>query len=286
MARSITLKRGQHYSPLRYPGGKAALSGFLGERIESLGLSDSTYVEPYAGGAGAALTLLMHERVHRIVINDLDPAIYSIWQAAVFESDDFIEKIRKTPVSLAQWHKQRKIYLRGDKDDTLSLGFATFFLNRVNRSGIVQGWPIGGIEQKGKWKIDARYNKDGLIARIQQIARYRDRISVSNLDALKLLKRQLKKSNVFTYLDPPYFSKGGSLYLNHYVDKDHQQLANVLNSNPEAAWLLTYDNVPQIKKLFPDRRKHGFSLSYSAYEKRMGSELMIFSDSTWRNWRV
>ena len=39
-------------SPLRYPGGKNRLSNFIRLSIHNLNISDCTYVEPFAGGAG------------------------------------------------------------------------------------------------------------------------------------------------------------------------------------------------------------------------------------------
>ena len=51
------------HSPLRYPGGKSILSPLLGNFIEINNLLDGIYIEPYAGGAGAALKLLFSEYV-------------------------------------------------------------------------------------------------------------------------------------------------------------------------------------------------------------------------------
>lgn len=274
----IKVKKTAHLSPLRYPGGKTSLALFFDEIIKKNNLYDDTYIEPYAGGAGAALSLLLSEKVEKIIINDLDPGIYSFWRSAIFNSDEFIERIKLTPVNIKQWHKQRQIY-KNKSSNKLDLGFATFFLNRTNRSGIVEGGPIGGIKQKGKWKIDARFNKKDLINRIRKISDYKDRITVTNEDGLKMLKKIKKIKKVFIYLDPPYYEKGGSLYLNSYNEKDHKKLANFLNNNSSVNWLLTYDNVDYIKNLYPDRKIQDFSINYSVNIKRKDSELMIFSDS-------
>lgn len=266
------------YSPLRYPGGKSSLYNYFCKIIEKNKLSKIVYIEPYAGGAGAALSLLLSKKVEKIIINDLDYAIYSFWKSSVFHSDEFIKKIESTSVNIKEWRKQKGVY-KNKNSSEFDLGFATFFLNRTNRSGIIEGGPIGGIKQEGKWKIDARFNKKDLIDRILKISLFKDKIIVSKFDGVDLLKKLEKKRNLFIYLDPPYFEKGSSLYLNHYTDKEHKKLANFLNTNTQLNWLLTYDNSPSIESLYLQRKIKEFSINYSAYEKRKASELMIFSDT-------
>lgn len=266
------------YSPLRYPGGKTSLTPLFDKIIKKNNLYDGIYIEPYAGGAGAALSLLLLGKVESIIINDLDPAIYSFWKSSIYESERFIKKLQSIEVNIDEWKRQKAIY-KNEKSSEFDLGFATFFLNRTNRSGIIEGGPIGGYEQKGQWKIDARFNKKDLANRIKKISCYRDRITVANEDGLELLKKIKKFKKKFIYLDPPYYEKGSSLYLNSYNEKDHKKLANFLNNNSNVNWLLTYDNVDYIKNLYLDRKMQNFSINYSANVKRKDSELMIFSDS-------
>jgi DNA adenine methylase len=270
-------RKRRYYSPFRYPGGKTILFPFFVKKIEESGLRDVTYVEAFAGGAGAALALLFNEVVDHIVINDLDKAIYAFWRSAILESERFIENIARTPVTVKEWRKQKAIY-ENKRAKRFERGFATFFLNRTNRSGILNGGPIGGLDQTGKWKIDARYNKKALIQRIRDIAEYKSRITVTNEDGVDLVSRYLRKKNVFVYLDPPYYDKAADLYLNIFEEKDHARLAKKLNAHPDAIWLLTYDNKPEIRKLYTARTVVDFSLSYNAYELRRGQELMILSD--------
>ncbi len=275
--RQITYKPSKHFSPLRYPGGKACLSDFLTKIIELNKMEEYTYVEPYAGGAGAALTLLMMEKVEKIIINDLDKAVYSFWNAAINDTERFIKKIDKIELSITEWNRQRKIY-KGNTSDEFKLGFAAFYLNRTNRSGILEGGPIGGVAQESIWKIDARFNKNELIDRIRKISRYRNRIKVLNSDGVSLINKLVKRNKIFTYLDPPYFNKGGSLYLNHYRLLDHCKLAEVLNRYSKMRWVLTYDHAPEIVALYKRRKKMDFYLNYHADLARKGHELMIYSD--------
>lgn len=246
--------------------------------IQKNRLENLTYVEPFAGGAGAALALLFLEKVDRIVINDFDRAIYSFWKSAVFESEAFVDKIYSIPVTAAEWRRQKLIY-DNQESDCFDLGFATFFLNRTNVSGILTGGPIGGLDQSGKWKIDARFNKEGLAQRVRDLSLYRNRIEVFNEDGVDLIRRYLNKKDVFLYLDPPYYDKGAALYLNHYKTKDHARLSSRLNGNSDATWLLTYDDQQEIRDLYPDRRIVDFTLNYNAYESRKGREVLILSDA-------
>jgi DNA adenine methylase len=276
----ILSKRNQifHYSPLRYPGGKTFLFPFFDKIIKANGLRNITYVEPFAGGAGAALALLFSERVESIIINDFDRAIYSFWKSAVFDADRFIKKIISTPITIKEWKKQKAIY-NNHQTGQFEYGFATFFLNRTNISGILDGGPIGGLDQKGKWKIDARFNKEKLAERIRRLSLYKNRISVFNKDGVELIDDYLNKANTFIYLDPPYYEKGASLYLNHYKKNDHEILAKRLNQSPDAFWVITYDNRKEIKSLYPKRQIVNFSLNYNAYKSRIGKEVMILSDA-------
>ncbi|MDB5165923.1 MAG: DNA-methyltransferase [Candidatus Saccharibacteria bacterium] len=267
-------------TPLRYPGGKTSLFEFFDEVIKRHNWRDMTYIEPYAGGAGAAISLLLLERVERIVINDYDPAIYSFWKAITERTDEFIYLVENTPITIEEWDIQKQIYKAADIADQLRLGYATFFLNRTNRSGIMNAGPIGGKAQSGEWKIDARFNRKALIEKIKLISLYSDRITVLNEDGVDVITAYANDPRSFFYVDPPYFVKGTDLYLNAFKLQDHQKLANSLSKHAEAKWLLSYDNEKEILDLYPTREYRDFDLKYSAnHNSKMGSELMILSNT-------
>ena len=274
----------KHYSPLRYPGGKAKLARFLTAVLHRNGRVRPEYVEPYAGGAGIALQLLFEEYVDRVVINDADPRLRSFWWAVSQRTREFIELLRTTPVTVDAWHRQREIYARCDFEAPLRLGFATFFLNRTSRSGIVHNsGPIGGYDQTGNYKIDARYNSRELVKRIVRIGAYADRIETKGEDGQDLLeslaKDRERAKRAFVYLDPPYYAKGRALYMNHFTRQQHESLAAFLQDSPGFDWILTYDDVSSIRRLYEGFSQLSFSLSYSAYERRLGSELLIYPSS-------
>jgi DNA adenine methylase len=267
------------FSPLRYPGGKQILARVLGHLIRLNGCEGGAYVEPYAGGAGAALSLLFGEYVRTAIVNDADSRIYAFWDGVLNRTDRLLKLIRDTPVSVDEWKRQRRIYLCPSRHSRLRVGFAAFYLNRCNRSGIIgNAGLIGGLNQTGKWKIDARFNREDLARRVERIARYRERIKLFNLDAVVLLQKEMPKPSrvdrAFVYLDPPYYMKGSHLYLNHYCAEDHVALARFL-STAKFTWVMSYDNTPPIRRLYGAYRQVFFDLDYSAREWRIGKELLI-----------
>ena len=269
-----------YYSPLRYPGGKRKITPYIKKMVKKNSLEGGVYVEPYAGGAAVALSLLFNEYVSKIIINDVDPAIYAFWHSVLNKTEDLCGLIKKTPVTIAEWKKQKKIQNQKGRN-LLTLGFSTFFLNRTNRSGILSAGPIGGFKQDGKWKIGARYNKLDLIARIKRIALYKNRIELHKRDAIELIKFIDKSlpSNTIIYFDPPYYVKGKELYLNYYKHKDHEEISTEIKQIRKHHWIVTYDNAKPIRKLYKKHRKRKFSLHYTAGKSATGEEVMIFSNN-------
>ncbi|WP_421551540.1 DNA adenine methylase [Pseudomonas yamanorum] len=263
-------------TPLRYPGGKGRLGAWLAGLIKHNKLEGGTYVEPYAGGAGAAVYLLVNEFIDNIIINDADPAVFAFWWALLNESDRLVDSIERTPVTMESWYEQREIVASESVDDLGQLGFATFFLNRTNRSGIIKGGVIGGLDQHGKYKIDARFNKVDLISRIRVLAGYRERIQLFNLDAIDLLTRAVTVNlNSLIYLDPPYYKKGSQLYRNHYKPEDHAAIATMVSSI-ETPWIVTYDNCAEIHELYKGVEGVEFSLHYSTHLSRPKTQEALF----------
>lgn len=264
-------------SPFRYPGGKHSLTPLLSSLIEINNLADGAYAEPFAGGAGAALALLFSEHVRSILLNDADPSIYACWAALLDQPEEFCKLIYDTAVNVDEWRKQKAIYSGVERENILELGFSTFFLNRTNRSGIIKNaGPIGGFDQSGRWKINARYNRAELIKRVQRIAMYRKRITMYGLDALKFIQTIKSTPKLFVYLDPPYYVKGCELYLNHLRHSDHENLSQYMRSSAPFAWLMSYDDVPQIRELYRNFRTAKLSTSYTATRTRKsGQEILI-----------
>jgi DNA adenine methylase len=241
-------------------------------------MAGCTYVEPYAGGVGAGLSLLVTGQVERVVINDLDPAIHAFWATVQAEPGFLIDQIRRVQLDVDEWRRQREVYLSADTSDLASLGFATFYLNRTNRSGVLNGGPIGGHDQTGNYKIDARFNREGLAERIRILALYSDSIVATSRDGIDVIAEYAATGDAFIYADPPYFEKAGSLYLNAFTPENHESLAQVLNGVADSPWILTYDNAPQLTRLYSKRRRREFELHYSAHRVVNATEVAILSD--------
>ncbi|WP_429968643.1 DNA adenine methylase [Enterococcus sp. DIV0765a] len=272
-------------TPLRYPGGKTQLWKFVKSTIELNGINKPIYCEPFAGGSGVTIELLLGNHVKEVIINDFDPAIYSFWNMCINHSTDFIDLIRQTPITLDEWHNQKQIYLEHGKNPESLLGaFATFFLNRTNVSGIISGGPIGGQKQSGKYKIDCRFNKETSINKITRIAENRNRIHLYNEDAsdlVDIMKKHYPRNNLFTFFDPPYYTQGQSLYLSFYGKDQHQLIRDKILSMEDYYWILTYDKAPQISELYSKVDKaFQYTLNYSANKKRLASEYVFASSIT------
>lgn len=267
-------------SPFRYPGGKSFLVDTIRAKITQLGGAVRCYAEPYAGGAGAAIELLANNVVERISLNDADPRVYWAWHSILHRNEEFRERIRQTPVTMETWYRARSIVDRPEScTDKFDLGFATFFLNRTNRSGIVAGaGPIGGYKQLGKWTIDARYYRDTLIDRVAWLGVNSGKIEIHNKDGIDFLRSFTAKKarSTFFFIDPPYVSAGSRLYLNAMDDAKHRLLARLLKQKRSLChWLMTYDDHPLIWELYADRSPAHLPVRYSLQKKRMQKEVVV-----------
>lgn len=262
-------------SPLRYPGGKSQLAPLIVELLRRNDLFYCEYAEPFCGGSGLAIHLLLNGYVTRLFLNDIDPAIYAFWWSVLNRPDELCERIQNTPVSMTEWHRQRRVHL-GGRTTLLDRGFATLFLNRTNRSGIINGGVIGGLDQTGNYKIDCRFNRADLVRKVQRIAGVRDQISLTRLDALDFVKRVLPQMDKrgLVNLDPPYFGKGPELYTNFYGEEDHRALARAV-AKIKQRWIVTYDDEPVIRDLYSKFVVYASELNYFAQVKRVGVELLV-----------
>lgn len=268
----------RYLSPLRYPGGKARLAPYLKRLIQSQQPQPGQYAEPFAGGAGAALHLLSDKTVDSIHLNDLNPGIAAFWRASLDYPDQFCHMVRTVPLTIDEWFVQRDVYTQPADRHDLELGFATFYLNRTNRSGILGARPIGGFDQSGLWKIDARFNREALCARIQTIADMRHRIYITELEGLDFLTSlQEIADDVFVYADPPYLVQGEGLYLHAFDADDHVALAQLL-ADAAFLWMLTYDDDPRItQRLYAGGRCATFDIAHTAQHQHVGQEAVVYS---------
>lgn len=264
-------------SPLRYPGGKTQLAPFVADLLAENNLIGGVYAEPYCGGAGLALRLLFRGQVGELWLNDLDEAVHALWHTVLNRPDELCRRIEQTPVTMEEWHRQRR-FLADPRSSSIRRGFAALFLNRTNRSGILTGGVIGGKDQVGAYLLDCRFNKPELISKIQRIAAYRDAITLTRLDGVECLRLWAKRlpRRGLVNIDPPYFSQGRDLYLSFYEPADHAALATFVRQL-HVSWMVTYDDVPEIRKLYSGLPTYRSSLAYYAQVKRRATELTVLS---------
>ena len=267
-------------SPMRYPGSKAVIAEYIGEILVRNHMLGATYVEPFCGGSSVALDLLYSEQVSRVVLNDIDYRLCSFWDAILRKPEEFCDQLRRTPVTMEEREHQIEIYRHPDEYAPFYVGFSTFFLNKVNRSGILTGGPIGGTEQAGEWKITTKFGKDYFYRVIRKFARYGNRIQLFNQDAVDFLDSGVRPlgNNTFVYLDPPYHGVGKELYKDHYFEsEDHCRLAEAVRGLRQK-WLLSYDDVPEIRALYPTNTIENLNMYYHTYAKKHKDEILIYGN--------
>ena len=268
------------YSPLRYPGGKGKLAKFMAAVVRANGLSDGRYIEPYAGGAGIAWELLVTGVVRRVVVNDISPHVFAFWTSVVSHTEELCRRIRDVPLSVEEWDRQKAVFGKPEGSPVLELGVSCFYLNRTNRSGILNGGLIGGRSQQADWRMDARFNREELIRRITKIADCRARIEVSRKDGVEFLR---ERSGSFgerdlIYVDPPYYEKGRMLYYDAYGPEDHAAVAKALSELDGPRWVVSYDDVEAIRELYAFAPYIAYTIGYSARRRTRGRQVMFFSN--------
>ena len=268
-------------SPLRYPGGKTKLYDKVVGILKKNDLQHAIYVEPFCGGSGLAIKLLLCNEVSSIVINDIDPAIFAFWHCVLNKTEELCSRLTECIITIEERDKQIRILRDVGSYSTLDIGFATLFLNRTNVSGILNAGPIGGREQAGKDKLDARFKKKVLKDKISSIATQREKISIHNLDVIDFVDKVLPKyesSKLFLNFDPPYVKKGQELYLNHFSMEDHKRLRDKV-SQCDHYWIVTYDYNDSVLDLYSPFYYERIQLNHSAGSMKKGEEVIIYSNN-------
>lgn len=272
-------------SVLRYPGGKTQLSEFVNHLININNIINPIYCEPFSGGSGVSMELLLSNRVKSIILNDYDPAIYSVWYAILHESDRLINDIQTISITMEEWFKQKEIYekLKSNQEYSYQLGFATLFLNRTNRAGIIMGGPIGGYKQESNYKLDCRFNRANICKKISTIALQKHRIQLYNYDATDLIHIVLQQCNaqeLFIFFDPPYYKQGNKLYKNAFTHNEHVMLYQAIREMDNYHWITTYDHCDEIAHIYNDLPAYTYTLQYSAQTARKEREYLFASPIT------
>jgi len=250
--RPLTRGTASILSPLRYPGGKKRLAGYIAETLRLNCLRPRLFVEPFAGGASVALQLLNDGLVDSIALGERDPLVAAFWQTVFYDHEWLIRRLRETEPTLENWDR----FKRGSFNSTRWRALACIFLNRTSFSGILApgAGPIGGRAQTSEYKIDCRFDADVLARRIRAAARLADRVAFIhegnwNETVRRVRARRYRAGEVLYYLDPPFYYKAGLLYRHSFDAAGHQALHDALPSLGQH-WILSYDPAEPILKLY------------------------------------
>lgn len=276
---------GRYLSPLRYPGGKATIAQHLGDvyLAQDGHMPIEIWIEPFAGGAGAALDLLTRDVVDEAWLIDAHPALAAFWGTVIDDGERLAAVVAATVPTMQLWEQSREVLEAGDVG-TFDLAYAAFVINRCSRSGIVapRSGPMGGRHQTGRYTIASRFNGPPLADRILHVHSLRSRLRVHHGDGIGYIE-QLNDSGivdeVVLFVDPPYIREGNRLYANGLDPAAHQRLSAALHAT-EARWLLTYDNHCDVQDvLYPDHRVVPFNIRNTANRARLATELAVLSNN-------
>lgn len=251
-------------SPLRYPGGKSKLIDYLYSMLSHEQLD--TFVEVFAGGASLGLALLDAGIIRKLILNDKDPGVYALWKTILECPQELTGRLQ----SIVPTHcdlSDAKELLAHSEAPTPDLAWAFLLANRLSFSGIVKANPLGG-KNGSQEALTARWNPKAIEERILRIYSMRDRIEIHNMDACEFLETEgywYDRATIF--VDPPYWEKGKALYTHYYEEKDHAELAemlqNMYKSFPEPDIIVTYDNHSRIREMYPLAKQKVVQRRYS-----------------------
>lgn len=253
-AAPLTLRK--RVSPLRYPGGKSHVIDQLFERMQDENLD--TFVEVFAGGASLGLSLLDAGIIKKLVLNDIDPLVYSFWKTVLDDPAPILEKLRGPSPTLEDFWAAKRFaagYTAFEAARCADAAWSFFFLNRTCYSGIIKAHPLGGKHDGGE-KFLSRWNPPALEKRILRVHSLRGNIELHAIDCCELLESIAYWYPAATlFVDPPYVAKGDALYTSSFAEEDHRRLAEMLNAlytgfgGPDI--IITYDDTPLIRELYP-----------------------------------
>ncbi len=264
-------------TPLRYPGGKSRLFSLMARLLAANGLTGGTWAEPFCGGAGLAMALLLEGCVSRVVLADADPAVAAFWQAVRERPEDLCAFIGRVDLDLVTWRRCHDLWA-GAAEPSFGLACACLFLSRTNRAGILGARPMGGLGQTGPWALSDRFNRQDLEAKVRSIAALADRIEMRWCDATAFMAEIAPAlgPDAVCYLDPPYVAAGPGLYRRSFSEGDHRALAEALGRH-RGPWALSYDACPLVDELYGPYGPMSVPATYTAQRKRAVAERLVLA---------
>lgn len=243
-------------SPFRYPGGKTWLVPELRKWLLSLGFEPDAFIEPFAGGAIAGLTVAAEKLAYSVVLSELDDDVASVWKVIIEGTDQEVAWLCRRIVDFEVTPEEVRNVLLSEPSIQKARAFRTIIKNRMQRGGIMA--PGAGLVKTGEAGkgLRSRWYPDTLSARIRSLRKLRDRITFLQCDAFDVIQQFVANPKAAFFVDPPYTAggkrAGARLYIHNEID--HERLFSIM-AKVRGAAMLTYDDVPEVREM---ANRHGF----------------------------
>jgi DNA adenine methylase len=268
-------------SPFRYPGGKTWLVPRVRRWLRSLPSRPKKFIEPFAGGAIAGLTVAFEDLADTVLLAEKDEQVAAVWKT-IIASDKGAEWLANEIVNFNLTLESAKLMLASHPTSTKKLALKTIVQNRISHGGILAngaGLLKNGENGKG---ILSRWYPATLKKRILEISRIRKRIAFIQGDGFDVIKKYLDKLDVSFFVDPPYTASkkkaGTRLYKYHQVD--HEKLFELM-SKVKGDFLMTYDDADEVRALALKFRFETRLVAMNNTHHATMTELLIGRDLGW-----
>jgi DNA adenine methylase len=236
-------------------GGKSKLAKIIVDKIPN----HKTYIEPFIGGGAV---YFRKEPGELDVINDLDKDIFTIYKDMKKVGDKMKNKNFFPNRNLFNKLKSQNKF-RSEEERLYRNLYLSLNSFRSDRKNFV-----------GEKKVEDRRGQD--VGKKYKTDKYKDRLKntkIFNKDYKTIIK-DYDNIDSFFYLDPPY-SRAEEVGDYNFNTVDLNELHDILK-NIKGKFLLSYDDIPEIKKIFKDFKIKKIKTKYETSKKPFDvNELLI-----------
>ncbi len=263
-------------SPLRYPGGKQRAIDQIANLFPE---SAREFREPLVGGGSVFFYARSTQFASKYWINDKFSELHAFWRAV--QNEEICARLMRELEALRASfgddpEKIKKYFLQARQEKTADryrAAFLFFFFNRVTFSGTTRAGGFSSAASLSRFTASS-------IQRLATLPQALEGVEITNLDFEDVIQKPGR--GVFIFLDPPYFKasrlygRGGILH-----EFDHARLARSLKETPKHKFLITYDDCPEIRKLYKWANIQDWQMQYGMNncnlkkESKIGAELFI-----------
>jgi len=229
--RSLT---NQRKSPLAWVGGKSKLTATIIPLIPP----HKCYVETFAG---AAWVLFRKPESKVEVINDINSDLVTLYRVIQNHLEEFVRYFKWSLISREEFARLQAVPPETLTDIQRAARFYYLVKNAFGAKCVGQSF---GIASTSKPRLNLLRLEEDLSEAHLRISR----ATIENLPYEALIKRYDNKGTFF-YCDPPYWDCESDYGKGLFGKEDFTQLRDVLASC-QAKWLVSINNVPEIRDLF------------------------------------